>query len=260
MTSISIDRYCSITRWATWHLSYAQVFRWIAALWVIAFTLIIPPLFGWSRYVIEGIQTSCSFDWLTQEPVEKAYVLYLTVLGFFLPLIVIFVCYVRIIRYVVRHRQVMNTAGFVRVHSSPRLGEIVLNSNQSINVCGVRDDTRNSATLTGIYSEKSLEQRQVIQDNDVKAATTCAIIVVLFVLAWGPYTVVALIGIWGDQSLVTPYSNALPVLFCKTSAVYNPVVYALMNKRFRSVVWSFFQHGYSSGDQRTSGSSCNPPP
>ncbi|GAU92194.1 hypothetical protein RvY_04307 [Ramazzottius varieornatus] len=189
MTSISIDRYYAITRWATWHLSYARVFRWIAALWVIAFTLIIPPLFGWSRYVIEGIQTSCSFDWLTQEPVEKAYVLYLTVLGFFLPLIVIFVCYVRIIRYVVRHRQVMNTAGF------------------------------------------SLEQRQVIQDNDVKAATTCAIIVVLFVLAWGPYTVVALIGIWGDQSLVTPYSNALPVLFCKTSAVYNPVVYALMNER-----------------------------
>ena len=109
-----------------------------------------------------------------------------------------------------------------------------------------------------VFPDKSMEQRQAIRDNDVKAATTCAIIVMLFTIAWSPYTIIALIGIWGDQSLVTPYSNALPVLFAKTSAFYNPIVYAIMNDRFRSIIWSLVKRGLGRGDRRTPGSNGSP--
>ena len=75
-------------------------------------------------------------------------------------------------------------------------------------------------------------------DSDTRAALTCTIIVVLFVLAWGPYALVAVFGMVGEQSRITPILNALPVCFAKSSAVYNPIVYALMNEKFREAICS----------------------
>jgi 7 transmembrane receptor (rhodopsin family) len=75
-------------------------------------------------------------------------------------------------------------------------------------------------------------------NNDIRASITCGIIVGLFFLAWTPYAVVALIGVFGDQSRLTPMVNALPSLFAKSSAVFNPIVYAFMNNKFRQAILS----------------------
>jgi hypothetical protein len=59
------------------------------------------------------------------------------------------------------------------------------------------------------------------------AAQTLAIMVSLFVASWLPYALIAQFGILGLSDLVTPYSAEIPVLLAKTSAVWNPVIYAL---------------------------------
>ncbi|GAV07469.1 hypothetical protein RvY_17298-2 [Ramazzottius varieornatus] len=112
MASISVDRWCSITKWSQWHLTYRRAYIWMMAIWLYSFAMIGPPLMGWSRYVIEGFQTSCTFDWLTHEPSSVAFVWYLIILGFLLPLFVIFLCYTQIISHLVRHRTIMSKAGF----------------------------------------------------------------------------------------------------------------------------------------------------
>ena len=74
--------------------------------------------------------------------------------------------------------------------------------------------------------------------NDIKACRTCATIVALFLVAWTPYLIIALIGVFGDRTLVTPMVNAIPSLFAKSSCVYNPIVYALKNQKFRRAILS----------------------
>jgi len=74
--------------------------------------------------------------------------------------------------------------------------------------------------------------------------------VVLYIVSWLPYTIVALFGILGLSDLVTPYSAEIPVLLAKTSAVWNPIVYALTG-------WSkIYQHHERRNQRyRTTGSS-----
>jgi len=63
-----------------------------------------------------------------------------------------------------------------------------------------------------------------------------ALMIALFVGSWLPYCLVAMFGIVGLGHLVTPYSAELPVMLAKASAVWNPIVYALMHPRYRSAL------------------------
>jgi len=63
-----------------------------------------------------------------------------------------------------------------------------------------------------------------------------ALMITLFIGSWLPYAVVAMFGIVGLSELVTPYSAELPVMLAKASAIWNPLVYALMHPRYRSAL------------------------
>ena len=54
-----------------------------------------------------------------------------------------------------------------------------------------------------------------------------------FLLAWTPYAVLALIGQFGPTKIVHPYTVAAAGLLAKTSTVYNPIIYAFIDVRFR---------------------------
>lgn len=112
MASIAVDRFFSITKWASWQLTYRAVGLWIAGVWVFSFLLVTPPLFGWSSYILEGVQTSCTFDYLTRQPEDIAFTLLLFIAGFCLPLSIVVVCYALITVHVLEHRQLMIDAVF----------------------------------------------------------------------------------------------------------------------------------------------------
>ena len=44
-----------------------------------------------------------------------------------------------------------------------------------------------------------------------------------------------MLGTWHDPTFVTPLMSELPVVMAKTSAVYNPIIYALSHPRYREV-------------------------
>ncbi|VDN43099.1 unnamed protein product [Dibothriocephalus latus] len=69
--------------------------------------------------------------------------------------------------------------------------------------------------------------------SDVQAAKTSAIIITIFTISWLPYATLALLSLIGYRHLLTPISAEIALFFAKTSAVYNPVVYALTNAKFR---------------------------
>ncbi|XP_018655263.1 putative opsin-like receptor [Schistosoma mansoni] len=75
----------------------------------------------------------------------------------------------------------------------------------------------------------------VIRDKkaDIEAAKTSIILVLLYLMSWSPYAIVCLMTLIGSRDSLTPFHSELPVLFAKTSAVYNPIVYAVKHPKFR---------------------------
>ena len=74
------------------------------------------------------------------------------------------------------------------------------------------------------------------RNTDIKLAKLAAVMIILFCVCWLPYTVECIIGVFGDQKLLTPPVTAMPALFAKMSRLANPIVYtSLFNQKFRAV-------------------------
>lgn len=71
------------------------------------------------------------------------------------------------------------------------------------------------------------------QSAEVRIAKAAITICFLFVAAWTPYAVLAMIGAFGDQSLLTPGVTMIPALACKSVACLDPYVYAISHPRYR---------------------------
>ncbi|XP_045210768.1 visual pigment-like receptor peropsin [Mercenaria mercenaria] len=76
-------------------------------------------------------------------------------------------------------------------------------------------------------------QENVEWTHEKQVAKMCAIAVSLFLLAWTPYAVVCIWAAIGNPRTIPPLLLVAPTVFAKSSACYNPVLYALVNKRFR---------------------------
>lgn len=59
-------------------------------------------------------------------------------------------------------------------------------------------------------------------------------IIAMWFVAWSPYAVVALLGVSGQNHLITPLISMVPALFCKTASCLDPYVYAVSLPRFRN--------------------------
>nr|QYF06619.1 rhabdomeric opsin [Macrobiotus sp.] len=86
----------------------------------------------------------------------------------------------------------------------------------------VRTYTKKFGVELGADIQKSIS-RYGKHKMDVKTTKTSALIVIGWCVAWTPYTVIALLGIFTDRSHLTPLAAHLPALFAKTAAVYNPI-------------------------------------
>ncbi|MBN3308768.1 rhodopsin, like [Amia ocellicauda] len=67
--------------------------------WIMANSCAAPPLLGWSRYIPEGMQCSCGIDYYTLKPEvnNESFVIYMFIVHFSIPFIVIFFCYGRLV-------------------------------------------------------------------------------------------------------------------------------------------------------------------
>ena len=71
--------------------------------------------------------------------------------------------------------------------------------------------------------------------SELKATKNALLIITLFTIAWFPYTIVSLIAQFSENRhlYVNPYTTTITALFAKSSAIYNPIVYALTNRKFK---------------------------
>ncbi|KAM9701072.1 LOW QUALITY PROTEIN: melanopsin-A-like, partial [Menidia menidia] len=161
----------------------------------------LPPFFGWSAYVPEGLLTSCSWDYMSFTPAVRAYTMLLFIFVFFLPLFFIIYCYVFIFRAIRATKPV-----------SPRVHWAVGKAPGSS-----RDSLRTFRRL----------------QSEWKMAKIALLVILLYVLSWAPYSAVALTAFAGYADMLTPYMNSVPAVIAKASAIHNPIIYAITHPKYR---------------------------
>lgn len=197
LTAIAADRCFAITRPLTplGGLSRGRVSLVLVGVWLYSLGWSLPPFFGWSAYVPEGLQTSCSWDYMSFTAAVRAYTILLFAFVFFVPLGLIAGCYVAIFRAVRR-------AGWEVEQLS----------------CG---DTK-----------KAYERLR----SEWRLAKVALGVILLFVISWSPYSVVALTATAGYAHLLTPYMNSVPAVIAKASAIHNPIIYAITHPKYRAAI------------------------
>ncbi|KAI1303670.1 Opsin Rh3 [Halotydeus destructor] len=200
---MALERYLSIRYPFRGRINSSRALVIVGVIWTYSFTFASIPLFKlYSRYVPEGFLTSCTFDYLARDNGTKCFIFIFFFGAFCCPLTIIVYSYVGIV---------------VSVRASEMTFLPPKDSGTTEGSLGSR-----SATPTG--SRHKLE---------VKLAKMSAILVSLWVVSWAPYATVALIGLFGDQSLLTPLTTMTPALFAKMAALVDPFIYGHGHPRFR---------------------------
>ncbi|XP_010864048.3 parapinopsin isoform X1 [Esox lucius] len=87
-----------------------------------------PPLFGWGRYELEGVRTSCAPDWHNRDPVNVSYILCYFLLCFAVPLLIIVASYLKLM-YTLRQVSKMGMgclAGGAAAQSEAKVARMVV--------------------------------------------------------------------------------------------------------------------------------------
>ena len=166
----------------------------IFGLWLFALIWSSLPLIGWSGYAPEGGRSVCSIDWQSSDPSAVAYIWCIFVLFFLAPFITMVTAYCSIYRNVKRM-------------------------------------TQTAHNIWGEYAAQTLET--ILAES--RTARMACIMSFCFLFAWTPYAAVSLYAmIRAPKPAISPLMATLPALFAKTAPCYNPLIYFLLFKKFRS--------------------------
>jgi len=195
---ITYDRYNVIVHGVSGKpLTFGKATAIVLFIWAYGIGISIPPLFGWGRFIPEGILDSCSFDYLTRDFNNRSYGFFLFFFCYFIPLSSIVYFYLFIVKAIIAHEAAMKAQA------------------KKMNVTNLRS--------SGTEGESA----------EMRVAKTACINVTIWLICWTPYCAIVMTGMFGDQSVITPIATMLPALLAKTCACYNPMVYALSHPRFR---------------------------
>jgi len=168
--------------------------------WIVSIGVAICPLFGWGGYGPEGILTSCSFDYLSQDISTITYNLFMIIFDYFLPLMIIVGSYAMIVKAIWAHEEAM----------------------------------RAQAAKMNVKSLRSSEANE--QRAEIRIAKTAIFNIGLWIICWTPYTIITYKGCIGQFDGLRPLTTTLPALLAKSASVYNPVVYAIGHPKFRQAM------------------------
>ncbi|XP_064001742.1 melanopsin [Pogoniulus pusillus] len=201
---IALDRYFVITKplAAVGVTSKKKALIILVGVWLYSLAWSLPPFFGWSAYVPEGLLTSCSWDYMTFTPSVRAYTMLLFCFVFFIPLIAIIYSYIFIF-------------------------EAIKKANRSIQTFGCK------------HGNKEFQKQYQRMKNEWKMAKIALIVILLYVISWSPYSAVALVAFAGYAHILTPFMNSIPAVIAKASVIHNPIIYAIIHPKYRTAIAAY---------------------
>jgi len=206
LTVISWDRYNVIVKgFSGAPLTFSKVSMILIINYIWSIGWAVAPLVGFGGYGLDGILGTCSYDYVTQTFTNQISILLLCITNYLVPLVIILWAYYGIVQAVFKHE----------------------------------DELRQQAKKMNVASLRSNADQQSAS-AEIRIAKVAIINVTLWTLAWTPFTVICMLGTWGDVSKITPLVSSIPVIIAKTSCCYNPVIYAISHPKYRECLKEAF--------------------
>lgn len=87
--------------------------------------------------------------------------------------------------------------------------------------------------LKAVISSRHIRSNKEKYKTEIKLSMIVVGVIMLWFVAWTPYSIVALLGISGNEDRITPLGSMIPAVFCKASACINPYIYSITHPKFR---------------------------
>ncbi|XP_055529998.1 opsin, ultraviolet-sensitive isoform X2 [Wyeomyia smithii] len=94
--------------------------------------------------------------------------------------------------------------------------------------------------LRVVIGAGSIQSSKNKNKTEVKLAAVVFGIIGLWFIAWTPYAVVAMMGVFGYESLLTPLGSMVPGMFAKVACCIDPYFYAMNHPRYRQELRRMF--------------------
>ncbi|XP_018611464.2 opsin-1, short-wave-sensitive 1 [Scleropages formosus] len=187
---LAFERYVVICKpFGNFKFGSTQALCAVAFTWIIGTGSAVPPLFGWSRYIPEGLGCSCGPDWYTHSEEYKtdSYTYFLIIVCFISPMTIIIFSY---------------------------------------------------SQLLGALRAVAAQQAESVSTQKAEKEVSKMVIVMVgsFVVCYLPYTLTGLYFGFADDDNKNFRMVTIPAYFLKSSCVYNPLIYAFMNKQFNACI------------------------
>ncbi|GFO23535.1 melanopsin [Plakobranchus ocellatus] len=218
LAAIALDRYIVVVRTLNPRnrMPKSTSVIIIVIIWMFSLVWSAVPLTGISMYRLEGLGTSCTFNYVKRNTAEIYYFLGLISFNLLMPFLIINFSYLGI---------------YVNVRRIKRELSLLMDSHG--------------------YATRKRVQVQA----EVRTAITSAVIVTIFILSWMPYAVISFYGLFGPSSApVKPLVSMMPNFLAKLSIVANPILYSIGHPNVRKKIVGFLpKFSYQSSFRQVSG-------
>ncbi|XP_039941185.1 D(2) dopamine receptor isoform X3 [Hirundo rustica] len=264
LCAISIDRYTAVAMPMLYNTRYSskrRVTLMIAVVWVLSFAISCPLLFGLNN----TDEKECIIG-------NPAFVVYSSIVSFYVPFIVTLLVYVQIYIVLRRRRKRVSTKRSSHVLDSDtqaplkdkcthpedvKLCTVIVKSNGSFQVNkrkvaplsspgkveknGHAKESHHTARVFEIHSLpngktrnllKAVIRRKLSQQKEKKATQMLAIVLGVFIICWLPFFITHILNMHCDCNIPPAMYSAFTWLGYVNSAV-NPIIYTTFNIEFR---------------------------
>ncbi|XP_074538645.1 green-sensitive opsin-like [Halichoeres trimaculatus] len=109
--------------------------------------------------------------------------------------------------------------------------------------------TYGSLVLTVKAAAAQQQESESTQKAEREVTRMCVLMVLGFLVAWTPYASFAAWIFFNKGAAFSAVAMAVPAFFSKASALFNPIIYVLMNKQFRNCMLSTIGMGGAVDDE-----------
>lgn len=201
LITISVDRFMIIVQRKD-TLTPRKAKMYIVISWILAFVVVLPPVFGWGKYGYEVGQIQCSLEWPSRNAVDLSYGLFFFIATFSIPLLVMTYCFGSILRTVRRNS--------TRIQNHPPVPG------------GVMTKMHRPGKMNIDYSFKT------------RAFTTILILFILFVICGFPFTMIRFHLLFeGYEKSLSYTADLVVVLIAYLNSTLKPIIYYIRISKFR---------------------------
>jgi r-opsin len=199
------------------------------AIWTYSLIWSVLPLFSENRYVLEGLLTTCSFDYINRNLTARLFQMTLFICGFLIPLLIF------ILFYMLTYKALKSKGNIIRKNTQNNDLKMSVKSKREPNDDPlIKPHSKELEELDKIKKNKSSTYSQStlnssIRNREFKLIKIIRLNVFVFCVAWVPYALVTLYAQFGanKELYITPFSTSLPGLMAKFSSIYNPIIYVM---------------------------------